>query len=282
MLGLSYRAYSVVKAIPLIGIMIEMYFLFFIYCVSTSCSRCTYIYNKTDVFLKNFSRQYFNIPNGPFNKLMTGADVIKDSSNHRVRKRVYKLVGSYVVLSIWHALAVAWNLLLITETNTCDQNYDCFTAHNRSFIEAVDCNLVDDDVPVYCVRLNFFVNQALASAGGIITIFTLILSAMGYLCKAVSSMCGGKCVQYLRYSVLILLWMIYWPLPIYYATRGIVLVQLLLESVAYVAALTNTLLIPWEKILEEDKDLDSMSNTFSDDVEKEKDSETPEIVVTLV
>ena len=71
-----------------------------------------------------------------------------------------------------------WNVFLIEETFACDPGLDCFF-HNDSdsdqLIAVSECSLINPNLTVVCFRFSLYFGQALGSAGGLITIASIIV-----------------------------------------------------------------------------------------------------------
>ena len=86
MWNLSFLTYSVIQVIPLACVCAMCVgFTFIHFCLRVNkCMKRRYVPEKLDIFLKNCSRQHFNVPSGPVDRLMRREDVISDSSNRPV------------------------------------------------------------------------------------------------------------------------------------------------------------------------------------------------------
>ena len=112
--------------------------------------------NFAEKLSRTASKTYLGAPLGLFNKDLS------DNEELCIRSR-----------NITAYTSNTWEIFIIDYSAECDDNFDCFLYDENKSIAITDCSIVGDSSTVNCYKIAYKTN-ALAAAGGLITIFKVI------------------------------------------------------------------------------------------------------------
>ncbi len=141
-----------------------------IYC--ESIRQVSKISNSLRTFMYSVSKIVFN----EMKERKVGNKVQCYIFEAELNDRAFVATYSVGVLSLTGSLLIAWSVLIMKESNKCDDGYDCFDS-NGTYIE--DCTEYKDET-VSCFKLTFQYNLAIAAAGGVLALSSKALAFMGH------------------------------------------------------------------------------------------------------
>ena len=171
-------------------------------CCKSKCS----IMNLAEKVSRTASKTYLGAPLGLFNKDLSDNKELC-INGQEISQLTLLMLGSYVYFAVIATITITWVIFIIDYSATCDDNFDCFfyDKNTNKFIAITDCSIVNDSSTIDCYKIAHNTN-ALAAAGGLITIFKVIpliissiLLKLYYYCALSIEKCFKKRIMEIRF-----------------------------------------------------------------------------------
>ena len=248
-------------------------------------NKCCLAMNSIEKFARSASKTYLGAPLGLFNKDLSDNEELC-INGQEISQLTLLMLASYVYFAVIAIITITWEIFIIDYSATCDDDFDCFlNVENNESIAITDCSIVNESSTVDCYRSAHNAN-ALAAAGGLITIFKVIplitsaiLLKFYYYCAILIEKCSGeslnkisffKCINDFmdthRLTLIVLFFSVFWF--IFIISFGAIQSKHLLDPSTslkvlwLVLAVMLSISIPWENYIsprdEEDEEYEDM------------------------